>query len=77
MLVFESNAAVDAWCMRHNMPRGDVQPLTTVWAFARAWYARHLDPAWTKWTSQEAQALFAQFGLTGPIWTLQVTDDRF
>ena len=77
MLVFESEAAVDAWCARHAMPRGDVQSLATVWAFARAWYGRHLDPAWTKWTTDEARALFDQFGLTGPIWALPATADRF
>ena len=77
MLVFASDAAVDAWCARHAMPRGDVQPLTNVWAFAQAWYGRHLDPAWTKWTTDEARALFARFGLTGPIWDLPTTDERF
>jgi hypothetical protein len=77
MLVFTSHAAVDAWCARHAMPRGDVQSVATVWAFARAWYGRHLDPAWTKWTTEEAQALFSRFGLTGPIWTLPASAERF
>ena len=77
MLVHESEAAVDAWCARHAMPRGDVQSLSTVWAFAKVWYGRHLDPAWTKWTTEQARDIFAQFGLTGPIWALPVTDGRF
>lgn len=77
MLVFRSAEAVDAWCMRHAMPRGDVQPIATVWAFAQAWYGRHLDPAWTKWTTEEARTLFARFGLTGPIWALPESDERF
>lgn len=77
MLVFSSDAAVDAWCARHAMPRGDLQSLATVWAFAQAWYGRHLDPAWTKWTADEARALFARFGLTGPTWDLPAADERF
>jgi len=77
MLVFASEAAVDAWCVRHIMPRGDVQSLATVWAFAQTWYGRHLDPAWTKWTSDEARGIFARFGLTGTIWELPATDERF
>ena len=77
MLVFASDAAVDTWCVRHAMPRGDVQSVATVWAFAQAWYGRHLDPAWTKWTTDEARALFARFGLTGPTWELPTTDERF
>lgn len=77
MLVFASDAAVDAWCARHAMPRGDVQSLSTVWAFAQAWYGRHLDSEWTKWTTEEARALFARFGLTGPTWELPATEERF
>ncbi len=77
MLVFASDAAVDAWCLRHAMPRGDVQPLATVWAFAQAWYGRHLDPAWTKWTTEEARALFARFDLNSPIWALPASEERF
>ncbi|MBY0492463.1 MAG: alkylmercury lyase family protein [Gemmatimonadaceae bacterium] len=77
MLVFETPDAVDRWCTRHGIPRGDVQPLSTVWAFAQAWYGRHLDPAWTKWTTEEARALFARFGLTGSTWALPASTERF
>lgn len=77
MLVFDSEAAVDAWCVRHAITRGDVQPVSKVWAFAQAWYGRHLDPAWTKWTTEEARELFTRFGLTGPIWALPVSTERF
>lgn len=77
MLVFASSADVDRWCHQHAIPRGDVQPLSNVWAFARAWYGRHLDPAWTKWTTAEARALFERFGLSGPIWELPASAERF
>lgn len=77
MLLFESPAAVEEWCVRHAIPRGDVQPLSKVWAFAQAWYDRHLDPDWTKWTTEEARELFQRFGLTGPTWALPATTERF
>jgi len=77
MLVFASDAAVDAWCARHAMPRGDVQSVATVWALAQKWYGRHLDPAWKKWTTDEAREIFTRLGLTGPIWALPETDGRF
>lgn len=77
MLVFDAPASVDRWCTRHAIPRGDVQPLPTVWAFAQAWYGRHLDHDWTKWTTDEARALFARVGLTGPTWALPATTARF
>jgi len=77
MLVFDSEAAVDRWSAKHGIPRGDVQPLSTVWAFVRAWYGRHLDDDWTKWTVDEARALFERFGLTGPIWALPAAAERF
>lgn len=77
MLIFDGSAAVDRWCAQHAIPRGDVQPLSTVWAFAQAWYGRHLEPDWTKWTAGEAAALFERFGLTGPIWALPASAERF
>jgi hypothetical protein len=77
MLVFDAPTAVDRWCVQHAIPRGDVQPVSTVWAFAQAWYGRHLDPEWTKWTTDEARALFQRFGLTSPTWALPVSAARF
>lgn len=77
MLVFRNEEEVEAWSRRHDVPRGDVQPIANVWAFAKKWYGRHLDPDWRKWTMQEAKALFAEFALTGPIWDLDTTGERF
>lgn len=77
MLLFESPAHVDRWCERHHLPRGDVQPLSTVWEFAKVWYGRHLSPTWTKWTADEAQAIFDRFGFAGEIWQLPASADRF
>ncbi len=77
MCLFDGETAVDDWCLRHNIQKGDVQPLETVWRFSKAWYGNHLSPTWTKWTAAEAQALFQQFGFTGRIWDFPAGDGRF
>lgn len=77
MLMFESESDIDAWCERHNMHKGDVQPIEQVWAFSKAWYGRHLSPDWVKWTVQEATEIFERFGLTHSIWKLPVEKGRF
>ncbi|MEM9316608.1 MAG: organomercurial lyase, partial [Pseudomonadota bacterium] len=77
MLVFDDEAHVDAWCAMHRMTRGDVQPIETVWNFAREWYGRHADPDWEKLSASEATEMFARHGLTGPIWSLPAQDGHF
>jgi hypothetical protein len=77
MLVFDSEAAIDAWSARHALPRGDAQPVQRAYEFAREWYGRHLDTDWRKWTAAEAQQLFARHGFHGPIWQLPSSVERF
>lgn len=77
MLMFESETAVDAWCSAHRKPRGDVVPIDIVWNLARDWYGRHLDEDWAKWSAEEAAAIFARHGLSGPIWDLPASAERF
>lgn len=77
MLVFESEAEVEAWCHRHRIAKGDVRPLATVARFAADWYATHLDRDWHQWTNAEARELFERHGLSGPIWELPEGDGRF
>jgi alkylmercury lyase-like protein len=77
MLLFEDEAAVDAWCARRGKIKGDVRPIEQVWGFAREWYGRHRDLTWVKWTQEEAAVMFARHGLTGPIWELPTAGDRF
>ena len=77
MLAFESEAQVDDWCARHHIPKGDVRPIDVIWQFSKKWYGNHLNPEWTKWTSEEARALFAEFGLTHSVWDLPMTKERF
>jgi hypothetical protein len=77
MLLFASEAYIDQWSARHALPRGDVQPIQTVYNFARVWYGKHLDEDWTKWTVQEAREIFNRFGFSGPTWDLATSAERF
>lgn len=77
MLLFEDEAAVEIWCAKHGKTKGDVRPVEQIWGFAREWYGRHREPDWVKWTQEEAAAMFARHGLTGPIWELSVGSGRF
>lgn len=77
MLYFRDEQQVDDWCEQHQIPKGDVQPISKVWSFARKWYGNHLDPEWKKWTSEEAKAIFDEFDLTHPVWQLEETAERF
>ena len=77
MLVFENEDQITEWSKRHNIPKGDVQPISNVWAFSREWYGNHLNLEWTKWTMQEAKAMFAKYNLTAATWELETSGKRF
>lgn len=77
VLLFESHGEVDAWAKRHNIARGDVQPIQRVYDLGAVWYGRHLDEDWHKWTIAEAKEIFAKFKLSGPIWDLPYSRERF
>ncbi len=49
----------------------DPAAFETRWTLARAWYARKLEPDWRCHTLEEAEALFADLGLTGEFWRLR------
>lgn len=48
---------------------------TTQWRLAHAWYAGRLDPGFRRRTPEEAEALFAELGLTGRFWRLTAPGD--
>jgi hypothetical protein len=77
MLVFETEDQVTNWTTKHHIPKGDIQPIDKIWKFAQKWYGNHLSPHWAKWTNEEARMIFSEFGLTGKIWDLDGSDDRF
>jgi hypothetical protein len=71
MLAFRSEAHVDRWCEHTGIERGAVFPLETAWQLADAWYHDRLSPDWRRRTPEEAEAMFAELGLTGPFWALR------
>ena len=77
VLPFRAPADVDAWCTRHAMPRGEIVPIDQVHALARAWYGRHLDERWRKWSTTEAREIFASVGLQAAHWALPSSGERF
>jgi len=77
MLVFENEKQIDDWAKRHDVPKGDIQPIDNIWQFSKIWYGRHLDPNWTKWSIDDAKQLFTSFKLEGPLWELDGSSQRF
>jgi len=77
MLVFENEDQIDEWTRRHDISKGDVQPIENVWAFSKEWYGNHLNPEWTKWTMEEAKEIFSKYKLTGDTWQLETSAKRF
>lgn len=77
MLLFENEKQVNSWSEKHNIPKGDVQPIEKIWAFSKKWYGNHLNPNWEKWTIAEAKAMFAAFNLDHKIWHLEDSKEHF
>ena len=71
MLAFRSERHVERWCELRELPRGALLPLDTCWRLAEAWYSNRLAPDWRRRTPEEAEALFAEFGLEGDFWRLR------
>lgn len=77
MLIFEHEEQINSWSKRHNIPKGDVQPIEKIWRFSKKWYGNHLNPNWTKWTIEDAKQIFHEFELSGEIWSLADSKERF
>jgi hypothetical protein len=77
MLLFRDEADVVAWSGRHDIPRGDIQPVAAVLELSKRWYGEHLRADWTKKSVDEARAIFAGLGFTHPVWSLPSGDGRF
>lgn len=77
MLVFESEKQIDEWTKKHNIPKGDIQPIENIWNFSKKWYGNHLNPEWTKWSIEEAKEMFRKFQLNHEIWSLEGSNERF
>ena len=70
MLAFRSEAHVDRWCEQTGLGRGAAFPIETAWRLADLWYRDRLSAEWRRRTPAEAQAVFAELGLTGEFWNL-------
>ena len=72
MLLFRSEEHVDRWCADRGLSRGGILTLEQLWELATVWYADRMAPDWRRRTAEEAEAVFASVGLTGPFWRLTV-----
>jgi hypothetical protein len=77
VLPFRRAEEVAPWCERHRIPRGELVPLDRALALGRAWYGRHLERDWRKWSAREAQAIFDEVGLSGDFWRVPASDQPF
>jgi hypothetical protein len=68
---FRSEAKVDDWCGRHDLPKGAVLSLPQLWRFARDWYGCYLNEPWHKRSLEEASEIFRRNKLTGQFWSLE------
>ncbi len=71
MLAFRSEQHVDRWCEARGIPRGASFSLEQAWELGRRWYGDKLSPDWKRATPEEAEAVFAEIGLTGDFWRLR------
>ncbi len=77
MLIFENEDQIDKWTRKHNVQKGDVQPIDNIWNFSKRWYGNHLNPEWKKWTIDEAKKMFKEFNLVHRVWKLDDSSERF
>ena len=61
---------MDAWLDRTGHPRGAMVGFDQMWALVERWYADRLSPEWRGRSSEEAQAIVDEVGLTGEFWRL-------
>lgn len=70
MLLFRSEEHVQRWRTERDLPEGATFSLEQQWRLAQIWYSDRADPDWRRRTPEEAEAAFAEVGLTGPFWEL-------
>lgn len=70
MRLFRSEEHVRRWSDKTGIPMGATFSLDSLWTLARLWFEDRLSPNWRRRTMDEAHAIFARAGLTGPFWRL-------
>jgi hypothetical protein len=66
--VRRSEGAIDSWCERSGVPRGEALTLPKTWKLARAWYGDRLSPDFEGRTTEQAEEIFGRLGLGGVFW---------
>ena len=61
---------VEAWAAGAGERVGAVVDLETMWRLGRVWYEDRLHDDHRRRTPEEATAVFAELGLTGPFWDM-------
>jgi len=77
MLLFRDENQIAEWSVRHQIPRGDIQPVGQVLELSKRWYGEHLTRDWTKKSIDDARAIFADLGFSHPVWNLPSESGRF
>lgn len=73
MLLFRSEEDIERWSEMRGAPRGEIMTVEQQWRLARAWFEERLRRGYRRRTVEEAEAVFAEIGLTGPFWSLSAT----
>ena len=68
MLFFRSEDDLRAWCRERRHEAGPAVPVSQLWSLSKVWYGSRLDPEAPRRSPEEARAIFAGVGLTGPFW---------
>lgn len=68
---FRSERDVDAWCARHDLPRGAIMSIPQLAAFAADWYGDYVALPWHKRSAAEVRAIFARHRLSDSFWNLE------
>jgi len=68
MLLFRSEENIDAWCKKDKMPRGEILSLEQTWHLSKLWYHNRLSKDFAGRSVAEAEAIFAEVGLTSSFW---------
>ena len=71
MLLFRAEEHLERWCASRDLARGAILSPEQGWQLARGWYEDKLKPDWRRHSVEEAEALLASVGLSGPFWNLR------
>jgi hypothetical protein len=70
MRLFRSEEHAMRWSAEAEVPSGASFTLDALSTLAQLWFHDRLSPSWRRPTMDEAHAIFAAAGLTGPFWRL-------